>query len=428
MLGGGKVLALSQSIIVNVGEEYIETYLKNKRLIRTEEENSQGLKYWVDSLLDKGKINVEEFEKFLFDELFWGKRKTIWVYKLDKIKDYKYPEDWKEPLDIQYSITSINFCNILCNIPNKEKQRKIAAVYSEGNAKGELTRIKILFACYIQINEKNGYKDSVAYIPVELDFSRKIMIMKAWRRQQIAHDKHKAEKLMLHIKELMESEFKVRTRNYDMEHKTVLFHMSKNLIQKAYCCVPNYNEIRKIDTIVMDFIEETLGKLSLRNVEITKNGTCTLMDGVMDFEAEIKNVIEALTISDYFFDRDFNEIWEMGLEAVVTRIKFNDEERVLTSLSGENTSMPIFCTKTFMSLKNRMEAAERVETLWIAMNRKKGNLNLKFDASNMEYLEILIKYGIRFNETDMNSALDIYDKYESELNQQITEYNKIAVG
>lgn len=389
MLGGGKVLALSQSIIVNVGEEYIETYLKNKRLIRTEEENSQGLKYWVDSLLDKGKINVEEFEKFLFDELFWGKRKTIWVYKLDKIKDYKYPEDWKEPLDIQYSITSINFCNILCNIPNKEKQRKIAAVYSEGNAKGELTRIKILFACYIQINEKNGYKDSVAYIPVELDFSRKIMIMKAWRRQQIAHDKHKAEKLMLHIKELMESEFKVRTRNYDMEHKTVLFHMSKNLIQKAYCCVPNYNEIRKIDTIVMDFIEETLGKLSLRNVEITKNGTCTLMDGVMDFEAEIKNVIEALTISDYFFDRDFNEIWEMGLEAVVTRIKFNDEERVLTSLSGENTSMPIFCTKTFMSLKNRMEAAERVETLWIAMNRKKGNLNLKFDASNMEYLEIL---------------------------------------
>lgn len=330
MLGGGKVLALSQSIIVNVGEEYIETYLKNKRLIRTEEENSQGLKYWVDSLLDKGKINVEEFEKFLFDELFWGKRKTIWVYKLDKIKDYKYPEDWKEPLDIQYSITSINFCNILCNIPNKEKQRKIAAVYSEGNAKGELTRIKILFACYIQINEKNGYKDSVAYIPVELDFSRKIMIMKAWRRQQIAYDKHKAEKLMLHIKELMESEFKVRTRNYDMEHKTVLFHMSKNLIQKAYCCVPNYNEIRKIDTIVMDFIEETLGKLSLRNVEITKNGTCTLMDGVMDFEAEIKNVIEALTISDYFFDRDFNEIWEMGLEAVVTRIKFNDEERVLT--------------------------------------------------------------------------------------------------
>ena len=54
--------------------------------------------------------------------------------------------------------------------------------------------------------------------------------------------------------------------------------------------------------------------------------------------------------------------------------------------------------------------------------------NAKFDASNMEYLEILIKYGIRFNETDMNSALEIYEKYETKLNQKIAEQSKIAIG
>ena len=81
-----------------------------------------------------------------------------------------------------------------------------------------------------------------------------------------------------------------------------------------------------------------------------------------------------------------------------------------------------------MSLKNRMEESERTETLWITMNRKKGNLNLKFDATNMEYLGILIKYGIRFNEADMNSALDLYEKYESELNQKIADDSKIAIG
>ena len=46
----------------------------------------------------------------------------------------------------------------------------------------------------------------------------------------------------------------------------------------------------------------------------------------------------------------------------------------------------------------------------------------------MEYLEILIKYGIRFNEADMNSALEIYEKYETKLNQQITGHSKIAIG
>ena len=119
------------------------------------------------------------------------------------------------------------------------------------------------------------------------------------------------------------------------------------------------------------------------------------------------------------------EIWNIGLEAVVARVKFNDAEKVLTSLSGENTSTPIFCTKTFMSLKNRMEETEKIDTLWITKGRKRGNLNLKFDASNEGYLGILINYGIRFNESDMNSALEIYEKYDKKINQKASEDSKI---
>ena len=428
MLGGERMPSLSQSIITNTEASYIETYLKKKGFTRTDEEKGQELKYWVDNLLREKKINVEEFEEFLFSELFWGKRKTIQIYKLDKIKDYKYPLDWELPLEEKYNIDSINFCDILGSIPNNEEPRKIVSVRSEENMKGELTRIRLLFACYIQINGDRGYKDSVAYIPVEIDFSRKIMLIKAWTRQQIAHEEHKAENLMIHIKNLMGIQFKVVTRNYMTEHKKVLFLMSKSLIYEAYSHVPTYNEIENIDGVIKKFVEKTLGGLSLRNVSINEKGKHVLSEGVLDFEAEIRNVLEALTISDYFFDRDFNEIWKMGLEAVVARVKFNDEEKVLTSLSGENTSTPIFCTKTFMSLKNRMEESERIETLWITMDRKKGNLNLKFDASNMEYLEILIKYVIRFNEADMNSALEIYEKYETKLNQQIAGRSKIAIG
>ena len=91
--------SLSQSIITNTEASYIETYLKKKGFTRTDEEKGQELKYWVDNLLREKKINVEEFEEFLFSELFWGKRKTIQIYKLDKIKDYKYPLDWELPLE-----------------------------------------------------------------------------------------------------------------------------------------------------------------------------------------------------------------------------------------------------------------------------------------------------------------------------------------
>lgn len=420
--------SLSQSIITNVEESYIQLYLKKKGFVQTDEEKGQELKYWVDNLLKDKKINVEEFEEFLFNELFWGKRKTIRVYKLDKVKNYKYPGDWELPLEEKYNVVSINFSDILGMIPNCEETRKIVAIRSEENIKGELTRIRLLFACYIQINGARGYKDSVSYIPVEIDFNKKIMLIKAWTRQQIAHEEHKADNLMEHIKKIMGIEFKVTTKNYMSEHKKILFLMSKSLIYEAYSHVPTYNEINNIEGSIKKFVEETLGGLSLRNVKPNGNGQHILAEGVMDFEAEIRNVLEGLAISDYFFDRNFDEIWKMGLEAVVARVKFNDEEKVLTSLSGENTTTPIFCTKTFMSLKNRMEESERIETLWITMDRKRGNLNLKFDASNMEYMEILTKYGIRFNEADMNSALEIYEKYETKLNQQVAEHSKIAIG
>lgn len=420
--------SLSQSIITNIEASYIETYLKKKGFSRTNEERGKELKYWVDSLLKEERINVEEFEEFLFSELFWGKRKTIQVYKLDNIKKYKYPADWECRLEEEYGIDSINFCNILGSLPNSEESRKIVAVRSEENRKGELVRIRILFACYIQITGDKGYKDSVAYIPVEIDFGKKIMLIKAWTRQQIAHEEHKAENLMFLIKKIMGTKFKVFTRNRMSEHKKVLFFMSKSLVYEAYSHVSAYNEIENLGEGIKKFVGETLEGLPLRNVTVNGKGKSVLANGVMDFEAEIRNVLERLAVSDYFFDRDFDEIWEMGLEAVVARVKFNDEEKVLTSLSGENTSTPIFCTKTFMSLKNRMEEAGEIETLWITMDRKKGNLNLKFDASNTEYLEILIKYGIRFNEADMNSALEIYEKYETKLNQQIAGNSKIAIG
>lgn len=426
-IGGVNMPSLSQSIVVNVGEQYIETYLRGLGFQRTEEERGKELKYWVDGLLKEKKINIDDFEEFLFQELFWGKRKNVRIYKIGQIRNYRQPDDWENALMNNYNMDSIDFCNILGMIPDEEEGRKIVAVRSEENIKGELDKIRLLFACSIQTNGERGYVDSIAYIPVEIDFKEKIMILKAWTRQNIAQEEFKANNLLTHIQRLMKIEFNIVTEDFVTEHKRTLFLMSKSLINEAYAHVPTYTQIYNINGTVDEFVEKVLSGLPLRNKKMIGN-KYILEEGVMDFEGEIRNVIEGLAISDYFYQRNFDEIWDMGLEAVVARIKFNDTERVLTSLSGENTATPIFCTKTFMSLKNRMEEAEKTETLWITMKRKKGNLNLKFDASESQYLEVLVKYGIRFNEADMISALKIYDKYAEKLNKKITEQSKSAIG
>lgn len=81
-----------------------------------------------------------------------------------------------------------------------------------------------------------------------------------------------------------------------------------------------------------------------------------------------------------------------------------------------------------MTLRERMNESEMVDTIWIATDRDKGNLNLRYDSSNSEYLEIWVRYGIRFCGNDMNAALRIYDKYEQYTTSTIKESTPIAVS
>ena len=196
-----------------------------------------------------------------------------------------------------------------------------------------MIRIRLLFACFIQLNGEGGYKDSVAYIPVELDFEREIMLIKAWTRQHIAHEEHKAENLLIHIKKLMCIEFKIKVKNFMSKHKKALFLMSKNLIDEVYSHVPAYNKIDYLVKGIKDFEIEMVNALPLKNVNEDEKGNYLLNKGVMNFEAEIRNILECLAISDYFYDKNFDEIWNLGLEAVVARVKFNDEEKVLTDFT-----------------------------------------------------------------------------------------------
>jgi hypothetical protein len=430
--GGEPMPSLSESIVDNVGESYISTYLKGKGHTQPDEKKGQALKYWVDDLFKEQKIDIDDFESFLFDELFFGKRKTIRMYRLEKTKEYKFPIDWEMPLDEHYGLDSIDFCNILNTIPNEKDARKIAAIRSEENVREELVKIKLLFVFYIEINEDRNIKSTSAYIPVEINFQTKTMLIKAWTRQYVDYDPYKAGKLIQHVKDLLEIEFKVSTPNYGIAHKKILFNMSRNLIYEAYSKVPAYNKIENMKDPIRNFIKETYEKLSLWNTEEDDSGEQFLAKEVLDYEGELKNVLESLAISDHFFNRSYDEIWEMGLEAVISRIKFNDKEKVLASLKAEDTETPIFCTKTFMSLKTRMQETKRIESLWIAMDREKGqrgHLNVRFDASDQEYLGLLVtNYSIRFNESDMNIILRIYDKYEAKSNKKDTGKGKMAVG
>ncbi|MDO4170572.1 MAG: hypothetical protein Q4D45_11825 [Lachnospiraceae bacterium] len=418
---------INQGIVDNVGGNYIETYLHQKGLSRTADQEGISVIEWLNNLLINKRVDEKDFEKFLFQELFLGKRKLIRVYQLNSIRKIKYWDDWHDILLEKYSIKSLDFNAILTSYRCSKGNPQIAAIHYNENGKGELTRIQILFVCFIQVIEDNGCRDSYAYIPVDIDFMQKIMILKAWNRNYVSEE-YRADILIDQIKNIMSYTFGVTTRNFMIKHRQVLYNMSKGILDDVYNKIPAFGQISKLQSYIEDFEQLVFKELPIENLRQNENGKKSIPKGVMEFSDEIKKAVERLAISDYFFDKRYEQIWNMGIDAVIARIKFNDSENILASLSGEESEKPIFCAKTFMYLKKSMEDSRSVERLWIVKNRNKGRLNIRYDATNDEYLGILIRFGIRYTEEDINAAMEIYSNYETGTFKKITNDNTRNVG
>ena len=401
-------MEIKQALIDSVTGAYIETYIRKQGITQDDGNKGQDTLYWVNELLEKKELDVNKFQEFLFEELFWGKRKAIRFYKIDNIRKIKYLEDWKDPLVEKYGIESLDFINILeqQNIPENEK--RIVAIKHSSNEKGELTNIKLLY-CYG--GRTSDYeKTTLSYVPVEIDFKQKIMTLKVWNRNGIVESERSGDVVGNTYSDLI-STFKVKTASFGFSGKETLYTMSLGLIKDIYTKVPNYNLIENLKNATDMYIKEIHRELKLENLE-ERNGELVIKRGVIDIEDELKNQIEKIVISDYFFNRSYENIWKMGVDSIIARIRFNDKEHVLTSMSGDNSERPIFCTKTFLALKKSLEDASVVERLWIETKRENGRLRIKYDASCGEYLEILILSNIRFKERDLKLAWEMYKKYE----------------
>ena len=390
------MLTLSGMIVDNIGEEYINTYLRSKRYVKAEEQDGKSVEYRVNALIEQGELDLEDFEKFLLEELFYGKRKSIRFYKLDTAYKLKKPEDWLSKLRETYKVESLDFTEIMKTIPSPEHCLRIAAVSSDVDRKGNLEKIDILFVAYTEVSENGRIRSTVAYYPVEVDLKEKRMVIKAWNRQGLCEG-YKLEEQFDHIAMILSLSFGVKTKPFMATHKKALHHMSRGLVTEVYNKIPSFNQIRELENPIQTFKQEVLKKLSLKNVK-EQDGEKTLGKNIFDFEDEVEKMLEKLCISDYFYDIPYDEIWKMGVKTIVSKIKFKDLEHVLTILSSEASEAPIFCTKTFLSLKKSLEDAKLVERLWIEHDRSHGRLKLSYDATKDEYLEMRILSNIRFTE------------------------------
>ena len=110
--------SLSKIIVDSVDEKYIIQYLKKHNIVYSDDDQGKEVNYWVDELFKENKVDIGDFENFLFDELFYGKRKYSRMYRIEKPSSLSNPIDWFEKYQRTFCIciTKISTFLILCDL------------------------------------------------------------------------------------------------------------------------------------------------------------------------------------------------------------------------------------------------------------------------------------------------------------------------
>lgn len=400
------------SLIRNINENNLISFLKNKGCVKSESENGKDNTIWLSELLKLGKINKNELNEFLFKELSYGKSNMINIYEIVSCRKIREEDDWIERLSESYNIDSVNFNNIISTVVHPDAPVQIIAMDTSLDDDGNVVLVDMILARYIRVKINGKESDSCCFIPIRFDLDNKLIIAKIRNQYGIPQKEHRPKATIDKIIEDLKMELEFETITYDDKHQKVLYRMSKGLLEELYNIVPNYNSIGKMDDYIDKFIKSIIENMDIINIEEMLDGRRVINNGVIDLKDEIKKVLQQLVISDYFFNEDIDLFSKKNVSAVITSIKFNDKEKNTARLAGEDNSKAIVCSRTFMSMRKSIDTVENVFSLSIAYKRKKDSMQVKFDASEKDRLSILILNQKNYDEEDYNKIWEMYRQYE----------------
>lgn len=416
------------SIIRNINESSLLNFLKNKGCIKSEAESGKDDTLWISDLLKNEKIDKDELNEFLFEELSYGRSNMINVYEIVSCKNMRDEDDWIDRLTESYNINSINFNNIISTVLHPDVPIQIIAMNTILDDEGKVIRVDMILARYIRIKLNGKEGDSCCFIPIRFDLDNKLLIAKIRNQYGIPQKEHRPKATLDKIVEDLKVELEFETKIYDDKHQKVLYRMSKGLLEELYNIVPNYNSVNMMDEYIDGFIKSIIENMDIINIEEMLDGNKRINKGVIDLKDEIKKVLQQLVISDYFFNEDIDLFSKKNVSAVITSIKFNDNEKNTARLAGEDNSKVIVCSRTFMSMRKSIDTVQNVFSLSIAYKRKRDSIEVKIDASERDRLSILILNQKNFNEEDYNKIWEMYRQYEKKSIKRIKKHSAENVG
>lgn len=406
-------MEISKSLINNVRETKVTSYLRNIGVTRADDEKELDSVAWFSKLLDENRVSCDIFNDCLWRELMYGHRRFIRIYSLKSVRKIKRLEDWND-FNEKYNCPSMNFNQIVQTTMASDEKIKVCAMKTEVE-NDVIKRISILFAFNMDIRyrENGSVGKCISYIPVTMDLVEKVLTIKVWNKDDALEGSTPTDQLNNIYERLMKN-LDFETKAISVDPQTVLYKMSKALFDDFFRKLPNTAEVEAKRDSMPELVDSLLKNISLENSEI-KNEKKTMNSDVINVEDELYKLLQQVALYDYLKDNEIKALLE-NTDKYISRIRFSDRDNLTASLTSETGVKCIFDAKTFMCVRNSLDLVERIVSIVVAFanSSSKGLLLVKYDASDRTFLNIHILNNRYYTEEDYKMIWELYKIYESE--------------
>lgn len=406
-------LAINTGVIKNLTQGYLNGLLTSKRKFAEFQREGMEIEYYIAKLLREELWQEDELQDLLFEGLLYGKHREVNIYQIRNCHNLRSIEKWITNICSLYGIEDIPYKKLITLRTNREQKENLVGIDTVEDIEGDLIKVRLIFCRQIQAVNSGELVDKYMFIPIEVDFLRKILIVKAKPMNHIVNEEDKPEKLMDYFSNIVIHNMGVQIEGFSENHRYALYNMCKCMVTELFTIIPHQIYGDEIKGKINEFELGILQILNIEDFEVKKQ-----YNNVFDIEKAIVKVLEHIALADFLFDRDISEIFDMGINHIITYLKFNDGTNVNATVKGENYKKCIFSSEAFMGLRSSIENVKSIVEMQIAYKKRKSTVRVKYNASNYSYLNM--HFYSEFEMEELDNAWERYKYYERNSFKEVT--------
>ena len=402
---------ISPVITRNFDKCVFQEFLAKYRLCSEFNRSGKEFHDFAQELVDQGKLPLEELEKHLKEELYYGNQRSIYMYELfGNYHEIQNAQKLLQKIQENYPyVDSLRFCGILEQPFNDEITDLVSVNVVVGFDGVTVQHIKLLFAKKCTVSLKDGMHGEYSYVTVEIDFIKKRLLLKVKPKTGVVEEMVRPVSLVQEYYEQITKMFKLVYNSFSNTHKQALCEMNSWLYEQTY----NKVVLEQSDS-VKKYVEECtqgfLEKLNIKDFEEKK-----AHNNIFDISDMLTKMVEHIQITNILYDsKDSGEL--EGVDGFVTYIKFSDGTNISARIRGENYTEPIFSSEAFMALRASISNAKKISILKTSWLNEYHGVRVSYDATDSNCLGIHLYK--RHTKEDFDYAVKKYKECEERIHRK----------